>query len=95
MAKNEIKNFELDDEEIQILEALNKGTLKRVKNFAQEKAFAERAAANFFKKDARLNIRISNFDLKNLKRQAAFKGLPYQTFVASMLHEIAAGHLAL
>ncbi len=28
----------------------------------------------------------------NPEAEAAFKGLPYQTFIASVLHEYAAGH---
>jgi predicted DNA binding CopG/RHH family protein len=31
-------------------------------------------------------------DLDRLKQKAAYKGLPYQTFIASVLHEYAAGH---
>ena len=92
MAKKEIKSIKLDEEELEILEALEKGQLERVKNFDEEIAFAKEAAENFFKKDARLNIRISSNDLNNLKRKAAYKGLPYQTFIAGLLHEIAAGH---
>jgi predicted DNA binding CopG/RHH family protein len=95
MAKRKKTDLNLEEEEQEILEALELGKVQRVENFEEEKAFAERAAENFFKKNARLNIRISTYDLKNLKRQAAYKGLPYQTFVASMLHEIAAGHLTI
>jgi hypothetical protein len=40
----------------------------------------------------RVNIRISERDLERLKQKAAYKGLPYQTFIASILHEYAAGH---
>lgn len=83
--------FELEEEQ-EILEALDKSTLKRSKTFQKDSAFAKEAAENFFKKDARLNIRISSNDLMHLKRKAAFKGMPYQTFIASLLHQIAAGH---
>ena len=92
MAKRKIAGIQLDEEEQEILEAFEKGKLKRVKNFKEEMAVAKQAAENYFKKDARLNIRISNNDLKNLKRRAAYKGLPYQTFIAGLLHEIASGH---
>ena len=80
------------EEEQEILQALEQGTLKRSKTFEKDKDFAQEAAKNFFKKDARLNIRISSNDLTHLKRRAAIKGLPYQTFIAGILHEIAAGH---
>ena len=34
----------------------------------------------------------ARIDLRRLKEKAAFKGLPYQTFIASILHECSAGH---
>lgn len=44
------------------------------------------------RKDARITLRISGNDLARLKEKAAFKGLPYQTFISSVLHEYVAGH---
>lgn len=92
MKMNETVDLRLDEEEQEILEAFEKETLKRVENFEEEIAFSKQAAENFFKKNARLNIRISSNDLMQLKRKAAYKGLPYQTFIASILHQVAAGH---
>lgn len=94
--KNDIFNSKLDPEEQEISDAVDqaiaKGKLKSVDNLKEELAFAKEAAANYFRKDKRVNIRISGNDLARLKRKAAFKGLPYQTFIASVLHEYAAGH---
>jgi predicted DNA binding CopG/RHH family protein len=39
-----------------------------------------------------VTLRLSSNDLALLKQKAAYKGLPYQTFIASVLHEYAAGH---
>ena len=64
----------------------------RSKSLNEDLSMAHDAAAQYFKKDARVNIRISSQDLMSLKQQAAYKGLPYQTFIASVLHEYAAGH---
>lgn len=94
--KNNILNVNLDQEEQEISDAVDqaiaKGKLKSVDNLNEELAFAQKAAANYFRKDKRVNIRISGNDLARLKQQAAYKGLPYQTFIASVLHEYAAGH---
>ncbi len=84
--------FSLDAEEKDLLESVERGEWQSVENIEEEKAFARQAAENYLKKDARLNIRISSNDLSRLKQQAAYKGLPYQTFIASVLHEYAAGH---
>ena len=82
----------LDAEEQELLESFERGEWQRVENVEEEIAFAKSAARNHLKKDARVNIRISSHDLENLKMEAAYKGLPYQTFIASILHQYAAGH---
>ena len=48
---------------------------------------AKQAAANFFNKDARVNIRISEYNLRQVKYRAMQEGLPYQTFIASIIHK--------
>lgn len=53
----------------------------------------QEAARQMLKKDARLNIRISSQDLKNLQKKAMEQGLPYQTFVSSLLHKYVTGRL--
>jgi predicted DNA binding CopG/RHH family protein len=94
--KRDIFNIDLDSEEQEIShavdQAIDKSKLKSVDNLKEELAFAKEAAANYFRKDKRVNIRISSSDLARLKQKAAYKGLPYQTFIASVLHEYAAGH---
>lgn len=94
--KRDIFNVKLDDYEQEISDAIDqaidKGELRSVDNLEEELAFAKEAAANFFRKDERITVRISSGDLARLKQRAAYKGLPYQTFIASVLHEYAAGH---
>lgn len=53
----------------------------------------EEAARHTLKKDARLNIRISSHDLQILRKKATEDGLPYQTFVSSLLHKYVTGRL--
>jgi predicted DNA binding CopG/RHH family protein len=38
-----------------------------------------------------MNIRISERDLKNLKKKALEEGIPYQTMVSMVLHKYLAG----
>lgn len=92
MKKRDVFDIELDQEEQEINDAIENGKLKSIKHLKKEMGFAKKAAANYSRKDARVNIRISSSDLDRLKQKAAFKGLPYQTFIASVLHEYAAGH---
>ncbi len=50
-------------------------------------------ARHTFKKDKRLNIRLSTKDLEGLQKKALAEGLPYQTLIASILHKYVAGRL--
>src|SRR5215475_3242926 len=94
--KSNMFDIKLDKEEQAISDAVDKaidgGTLKSVKNLKKEINLAREAAANFLRKDVRVTLRLSSGDLERLKQKAAYKGLPYQTFIASVLHEYAAGH---
>lgn len=45
------------------------------------------------KKDRRMNVRISERDLKGRKARAAKEGIPYQTLVTMILHKYVAGRL--
>lgn len=85
--------FKLDKEERELSASFDKGEWKSARNLAKEKAKAQKASANYQKKDARINIRISATDLDQIKQKAAYEGLPYQTLIASILHKYAAGHL--
>lgn len=92
MKRKNISNIKLDLEEQELLESVERGEWKPVENSKEEALFAKEAAANFLRKDARITLRLSSKDLESLKQKAAYKGLPYQTFIASVLHQYAAGH---
>ncbi len=83
----------LDKEEKEILEAFESGKLKKSRNskkqIEQHKAIAEAT----FKKDARINIRLSSRDLRSLQARALREGIPYQTLVSSVLHKFVDGQL--
>lgn len=85
-------DVKLDQDESELLESIERGEWITVSNFEEESSLAREAAANFVRKDERITLRLSSGDLDRLKQKAAYKGLPYQTFIASVLHEYAAGH---
>lgn len=82
----------LDKEEHDALQAYDKGELrsrltpKRVKELRS-------VAEETFKKDRRINIRLSSRDLAGLQRRALEEGVPYQTLVSSILHKYVSGSL--
>lgn len=92
MSEDNNFNQQLDAEEKDFLESFERNEWKESENLADEMAFAKEAAVNYFRKDARINIRLTNNDLNKIKRLAAYEGLPYQTLIASLLHKYAEGH---
>jgi predicted DNA binding CopG/RHH family protein len=92
-ASHDQKKALYDEEELEILQSLEAGALKPVTDFAQRIKSHRAAASATFKKDQRLNIRISSRDLKNLQARALAEGIPYQTSAASLLHKYVSGQL--
>ncbi|NDG72626.1 MAG: hypothetical protein EBY32_15285 [Proteobacteria bacterium] len=52
-----------------------------------------RAAENTFKKDRRINIRLSEHDMVGIQRIAATKGVPYQSLISGLIHQFVEGDL--
>ena len=51
------------------------------------------AADNTFRKDRRINIRLSEHDMVGIQRVAASKGVPYQTLISGLIHPFVEGDL--
>jgi len=83
----------LDKEEKEILDAFESGKLKRAKNSKKQIKEHKVIAEASFKKDARINIRLSSRDLRSLQARALKEGIPYQTLVSSVLHKYVDGQL--
>lgn len=82
-----MKYFELDTEEQKLLDAVEKGLtaipqtpLKILRQYRE-------VARHTLARTKNINIRLSERDLLKLKAKAAEKGIPYQTLVASILHQ--------
>jgi len=82
----------LSKEEKQILKDFEAGEFKSVLT-PRRKKMLQVAAEETFKKDKRINIRISSRDLESLQRRALEEGVPYQTLVSSVLHKYVSGGL--
>jgi predicted DNA binding CopG/RHH family protein len=82
----------LSQEEQEILESYDNDEWVSVKT--PEKVASYRVAAkNTFKKDKRVNIRMTELDLELLQERALIEGLPYQTLMSSILHKYVTGRL--
>lgn len=85
-----MKKMKLDDEEQDLVDSFERGEWRSVPNFEQEKKKYQEIAAATFRKDRRVNIRISSKDLIGLQKRALEEGLPYQTLISSILHKFLA-----
>ncbi len=85
------KKIKLDKEEAELLASVEADEWRSVPNFEKVKKRAEKIAAATFKKDRRVNIRISTKDLHGLQKRALEEGIPYQTLISSILHRYVSG----
>jgi len=85
-------NTNLKREEQELLEAYEAGEFQSDLDDERRK-FIAKTAEDAFKKDKRINIRISSRDLEALQRRALEEGLPYQSLVSSVLHKYVSGGL--
>jgi predicted DNA binding CopG/RHH family protein len=82
----------LSKEEKELLDAVEAGEFESVLT-ASRREELEAIASNTLKKDKRINIRISNRDLTAIQSRATEEGIPYQTFVSSIIHKYISGSL--
>ena len=85
-------NSNLSPEEKKILESYENDEWLSISNPSNISKY-KIAAKNTFKKNKRVNIRISEMDLELLQERALIEGLPYQTLMSSVLHKYVTGRL--
>lgn len=83
----------LDSEENELIESIRRDEWEEAKDVRKLKKQALEYAEATVKKDKRMNISISERDLRNLKRKALEEGIPYQTMVSMVLHKYLTGRL--
>ena len=83
----------MDREEQDILESFERDQWKPVLDQEAERERYRQYAHSTFKKDMRVNIRMSARDVDAIKKRALEEGIPYQTLMASILHKFADGRL--
>ena len=83
----------LDADEKELLESVERGEWRSASGGKRERARYARYSRATFRKDRRLNIRLSSKDLEAIQKRALAEGLPYQTLISSLLHKYATGRL--
>ena len=83
--------IDLDAEEKELLESFEKNEWKPVKE--KKISHYQQIAKATFKKDSRVNIRMSSKDVHAIQVKALEEGIPYQTLISSILHKYVTGKL--
>lgn len=86
-----MKMDKLAKDERELLDSVEAGEWRSVPDREKELERYRECAAATFKKDRRINIRISSKDLNALQKRALREGIPYQTLVASVFHKYVSG----
>ena len=88
-----MSDLKLDQNELELLAAYEADEWKSAQNIKEQKEQYRAYARATFRKDKRVNIRITSKDLIDLQKRAVQEGIPYQTLIASVLHKYANGAL--
>lgn len=85
---NKTKKKYIDREEKEIMESLKDIDVDSIKSDKKNIKLLRKAAKNYIaKQDKRITIRIALEDLDKIKESASKKGLKYQTFIKSIIHQ--------
>jgi len=86
-------NLKLQPDELELLASYEKNEWQSARNVKEQKEQYRTYARAMFRKDKRVNIRISEKDLLDLQKRALREGIPYQTLISSVLHKYNSGVL--
>ena len=86
-----MRKHKLEKEEQEILDAIESGAWEEVSSKKENLKHYAKIAQDTFRKNQRMNIRISKADLNSIKAKAAEEGIPYQTLVTSIIHKYVSG----
>jgi len=86
-------NYNFDKEEQDIITSYENNEWISDPNLEQRKKILQESARYTIQKNKRVNIRISERDMVEIKKRAFEEGLPYQTLISSILHKYISGRL--
>jgi predicted DNA binding CopG/RHH family protein len=80
-------------EEKEIIDDLESGAIEIEKPTRKLLSDLKRASENTFKKDRRINVRLSSHDLLGIQKKALKMGLPYQALISGLIHRYVEGDI--
>lgn len=91
--RNAFKNQYLDPYEKELNDAIESGLVREVQDMEEEKKRMVKIFRDAARKDRRVSLRVNDQDLTAIQAKAAANGLPYQTLITTILHQVAMGKL--
>jgi predicted DNA binding CopG/RHH family protein len=83
----------LDDEEEKLMKSLEKGDWVSDFNASIKEQYQDYAKQSV-SKNARINIRMAERDLKKIQARALQEGLPYQSLISMLIHKFNQGEVS-
>lgn len=87
-----MKKYNLDKEELEILEEFENGKMRKSE---EDLSQYMQMAKNTVEKTTSISLRINEKDLIKIKSKAIQVGIPYQTLIKMLLHQVAENKLVL
>lgn len=88
-----MKKIVLEKEEQLLEREIESGAWSEVDNLEKEKMKFQSIAQNTLNKSKKINIRLTDWDYRNMKIKAVQEGLPYQTLISSLIHKFLTGQI--
>lgn len=79
--------FNLTPEELEMEAEFERGEWESVPNLEEEKKRFQQIARNTIAKNKVITVRLTEKNLIKVKAAAAREGIPYQTFITSLIHK--------
>ncbi len=79
----------LDKEEEELVKIYEQEETESIEDAETMQLLVQTAAKQYLEKNKNINIRLPYHDIQKIKAKAAESGLPYQTLIASLLHQYA------
>jgi predicted DNA binding CopG/RHH family protein len=83
----------IENEEKELLKSYDRDEWVSTDNFQERRKLYQKYARSTFLKNKRINIRLSERDLINIKVKSLEEGIPYQSLISSVLHKYLTGRL--
>ena len=85
--------MKLNEEEKEILDSYEKGSIKARHPSEEELKEVKKIAEVTFRKNKRITIRLYEHDYTGIQKKAMEKGIPYQTLISGMIHQYIEGDI--